>query len=423
MKATYLWLLTAVSLAFSAPTLATTKTCPDGSKVPHDAVCPTPPPEPEPDPVTPAPQGQQQDQNQQQNQDQNQQQNQEQTANGGSATAKGGAGGNGGNGGDGGTGIGMGGVGSVGDTTATGGSATGGSATGGAVGDVGNNSGNSTNQLGQSSNVDVGVGDTTSTSGATSGSLSGVDIGDTTTSSSSNGTNTSKNTNAQGQSSNNTNALVGGNTGGNRLSNGSSSGGNSMTGGDVANHNAASNNGSGNSDIQIDSSNRSQYYSKTVFIPAIVPPTPASVQAVGNIVKETTACGPLMSTMREPIFGTIVGAFGGQRQVPQGWQYDLVPVMNPDGTRKMYYEQKLSDGSVRLYGSQAFITWAVIGTASARNLTIGGGSSEGGWGQGGAGSTASIQRIATNIQLVGCEIGTMTRAVEYIEVPVRKGGG
>ena len=82
----------------------------------------------------------------------------------------------------------------------------------------------------------------------------------------------------------------------------------------------------------------------------------------------------------------------------------------------------LRDGSVRLMGHQAIIFSTVVTVAGGRNIALGGGSSEGSWGQAGGGSTGSNNRLVTNIQLIPCEIGTLVRQAPPVLYGVSKDG-
>ena len=241
-------------------------------------------------------------------------------------------------------------------------------------------------------------------------------------------------TNAQGQSS--TNKLSNGsNSGGNSLSNGSSSssgstsnsGGNTMSNGSNSGGNSlgqssnTSNDGSGNSSTRVDASDNSVYNNKTIFIPAIVPATPASQLAVGNIVKETSACGPLQAISKREIKGTFHGIFSTS-EVPQGFHQELVPYIDVNGVEQQYKHVPLPTGDgYRVYGHQVTQYTTVVGVSGARNIAIGGGGSSGSWGQGGMGTSSANQQLVTTLQLRLCEIGTVKypQVVKMIEeVPV-----
>lgn len=180
----------------------------------------------------------------------------------------------------------------------------------------------------------------------------------------------------------------------------------------------ASNSG-GNSETFVDASTQSTYRSDTVFIPSVVPFTPPSQLAVGNVIKETFACGPLQRIVRTPVDGTFIGLLS-RKSIPQGYTDDLQPVLDADGAQVDYRQAALPDGSgYRLFGHQVTMFTTVIGVASNRNIAIGGGGggSGGGWGQGGMGSSSSNQRMVTSIQLRECEVGTVRTVV--VEVPPR----
>lgn len=170
----------------------------------------------------------------------------------------------------------------------------------------------------------------------------------------------------------------------------------------------------GNSRTSVDASDQSSYRSRAIFIPPVVPGTPPSQLAVGNIIRETSACGPLQHVVREPVTGTFIGLLRNA-SVAQGWSDDLEPYYDASGAVVDYRRDQLPNGDVRLFGHQVIMFTTVIGVASNRNIALGGGSGGGSWGQGGMGSSSSNQRMVTTIQLRDCEIGTM-RTV-YVEVP------
>lgn len=170
----------------------------------------------------------------------------------------------------------------------------------------------------------------------------------------------------------------------------------------------------GNSRTNVDASDRSSYRSRAIFIPPVVPGTPPSQLAVGNIISETSACGPLQHIVRQPVTGTFIGLFSNA-SIAQGWSDDLEPYRDASGMVVDYRRDLLPNGDVHLFGHQVTMFTTVIGVASNRNIALGGGSGGGSWGQGGMGSSSSNQRMVTTIQLRDCEIGTM-RTV-YVEVP------
>lgn len=178
--------------------------------------------------------------------------------------------------------------------------------------------------------------------------------------------------------------------------------------------NAGSTASGGNSRTTIDASDHSNYRSKAIFIPPVVPGTPPSQLAVGNIIRETSACGPLQRIVREPVTGTFIGLFHNA-SVAQGWSDNLEPYLDDEGLQVDYRRDRQPNGDVRLFGHQVIMFTTVVGVASNRNFALGGGSGSGGWGQGGMGASSSNQRMVTNIQLRDCEIGTMQTV--YVEVP------
>lgn len=271
------------------------------------------------------------------------------------------------------------------------------------------NTGTSTNTLGGSSSGGNTLGGSSSGGNTVGGSTSGGNTLATGPSTSSTGASTSS-TGAINSSTGASTSSTGASTaylGGNTQANGSASTVGATTSTSGANRLAsdASNSG-GNSSTSVDASDHSSYRSKAIFIPPVVPITPPSQLAVGNIIKETSACGPLQHIVRQQVTGTFIGLLRSS-SVPQGWSDDLEPFRDANGAIVDYRQEMLSNGDIRLFGNQVIMFTTVIGVASNRNIALGGGGGGGSWGQAGMGSSSSNQRMVTNIQLRECEIGTM----------------
>ena len=156
----------------------------------------------------------------------------------------------------------------------------------------------------------------------------------------------------------------------------------------------------------MDASNHSVSNERVLFIPPVVPPTPPSTLAVGNIVKDTGSCGPLQRVVREPIQGTFFGLVRNTR-VSQGYTERLEPYLDEHGVQQDYRRAPLEGGGgYRLYGHQVTQYTSVVGVSGSRNIALGGGGGSGAWGQGGTGVSGSMQEMVTTIQIRECEIGT-----------------
>ena len=277
----------------------------------------------------------------------------------------------------------------------TGGNVTGGSTTSSAQG--GTSTGNTTSANNQSSATsgpsNAAIGNTTT--GPSSATVGNTSVGPSTTSVGN--TTTGPSNAAVGNTSATTGNLSGGT---NTTSNVNSTGGSSSA-------------------TNIDASNRSvsNNNERWTFIPPVVPPTPPSSLAVGNVVSETSACGPLQRVVREPIEGRFFGLVTNSH-VQQGFNERLEPYFDEHGVRQDYRRVPLEDGSgYRLFGHQVTQHTTIVGISGTRNLALGGGGGGGGWGQAGAGSSSAMQQMVTSIQLRECEIGSyVTRPpVVYVE--------
>ncbi len=207
--------------------------------------------------------------------------------------------------------------------------------------------------------------------------------------------NTSTNNIAQGQSSDNRNTTS------------SNSSQNASTQSGVA--------GSGNSTngIALDVSDKSSNTyiregDRTLFIPSVVPATPPSSVASANVIKETSACGPLQSVVKREIHGVFFGVFGGQDIVKQGFTEELAPYRDETGNVAEYIVRPSTYGDRKVFGHQVTQYTAVIGISGARNFAIGGGGGTSqNWGQAGTGTSSANQQMVTTIQLRLCEVGTV----------------
>lgn len=267
---------------------------------------------------------------------------------------------------------------------------------------TGNTSSNDNKSTATNGNQSLGQSNTGSSWNSVGGSSSGANTLSTGASTSSTGA---------------SNAYLGGNTQANGSASTvgattSSSGGNSL-GSDARNS-------GGNSTTTVDAADRSTYKSTAIFIPSVVPGTPPSQLAVGNIIRETSACGPLQRVVRKPVTGTFIGLFS-DTAISQGWADDLQPYLDADGKLIDYRLVTTPNGDVHMFGDQVTMFTTVIGVASNRNIAIGGGGEGGTWGQAGMGSSSSNQQMVTNIQLRSCEIGAMhTVSVEVAPKSIRQ---
>ncbi|WP_155627016.1 hypothetical protein [Burkholderia diffusa] len=169
----------------------------------------------------------------------------------------------------------------------------------------------------------------------------------------------------------------------------------------------------GTGNTTVNANTHSSY--KAIYIPPVVPPTPASNLAIGNIVKETLACGPLVKKTSRKVEGTYFGILSDSK-FEQGHDDSVEPVLDGEG-RQMYDDVPLVNDSrgqgYHRYGSQVVMFTAIVGLAGARNVAIGAGSSAGGWGQSGMGTSGSIQQMVTTVQIVPCDLGIyITRVVD-----------
>ena len=311
-----------------------------------------------------------------------------------------------------------------GTTTSTGGTntATGGTYTTGALNAGGATVGNTSNQSSATTGASTSSIGNTSTGG--NSLTGGTQTAQTGASTSSTGAVTVNPNNSNGQSlaDNSTRNTASQATGGS-VGNTSAASNQSLNGGattvtptQIASTSAknSAETGSNTSVTNVDAADRSttNYRSVALVLPSVGVTAPSTV-AVGNIIKETMACGVLQSVQRDPVKGTYMGLFK-RSQIDLGTDDSLVPFTNETG-EEVYYKRVLgSDGKYRLMGHQPIIYTTVLSVSGARNLSLGGGGSQQEWGQAGVGASSAMNRLVSKIQLRSCEM-----AVEQVPTVAR----
>ena len=311
-----------------------------------------------------------------------------------------------------------------GTTTSTGGTntATGGTYTTGALSAQGGSIGNTDNASSATTGASTSSIGNTSTGG--NSLTGGTQTAQTGASTSSTGAVTvnPNNTNGQSLADNSTRNTASQATGGS-VGNTSAASNQSLNGGattvtptQIASTSAknSAETGSNTSVTNVDAADRSttDYRSVALVLPSVGVTAPSTV-AVGNIIKETMACGVLQSVQRDTVKGTYLGLFK-RSQIDLGTDDSLVPFTNETG-EEVYYKRVLgSDGKYRLMGHQPIIYTTVLSVSGARNLSLGGGGSQQEWGQAGVGASSAMNRLVSKIQLRSCEM-----AVEQVPTVAR----
>lgn len=311
-----------------------------------------------------------------------------------------------------------------GTTTSTGGTntATGGTYTTGALSAQGGSIGNTDNASSATTGASTSSIGNTSTGG--NSLTGGTQTAQTGASTSSTGAVTvnPNNTNGQSLADNSTRNTASQATGGS-VGNTSAASNQSLNGGattvtptQIASTSAknSAETGSNTSVTNVDAADRSttDYRSVALVLPSVGVTAPSTV-AVGNIIKETMACGVLQSVQRDTVKGTYLGLFK-RSQIDLGTDDSLVPFTNETG-EEVYYKRVLgSDGKYRLMGHQPIIYTTVMSVSGARNLSLGGGGSQQEWGQAGVGASSAMNRLVSKIQLRSCvmaveQVPTVTR--------------
>jgi hypothetical protein len=218
----------------------------------------------------------------------------------------------------------------------------------------------------------------------------------------------SANSNANANGNSNQNKAAGG-AGGSGSGIGIAAGGNAKGGSASSGSDANGTNSVDASDHAVSNTNVHE-----LFIPTVVPPTPASSLAVGNISGETLNCGPLERVIKTPVTGSFYGLVK-KSKVDLGFTEELAPYLDDNGVEIQYKAVLNPDGSTSYFGHQVILSTAILGTSGARSIAGGGGAGSGGWAQGGLGSSSSNQQLVTTILLRSCE-ASRTQPVVVSEV-------
>jgi hypothetical protein len=149
---------------------------------------------------------------------------------------------------------------------------------------------------------------------------------------------------------------------------------------------------------------------RTVYVPSVVPMTPPSHVGTSELLKETTACGPLQQVVRTPVTGIFFGAVKRQ-PIDLGTTDELAPYVDEAGQMQLFREVPVQSNpnAVRLIGHQATIVTTSISLASTRNVALGGASGSGSWAQAGAGASSAMTQLVSSIQLRSCDMGVVLR--------------
>ncbi len=157
----------------------------------------------------------------------------------------------------------------------------------------------------------------------------------------------------------------------------------------------------------IDARNQSSSATKTtiVALPSIMPPMPSFASVQGDIKQERHECGPLQSVRSTDVNGVFFGLTTNE-MIFIGTDDRLEPYAE-NGTVKRYHTERTTeeDGSthVRRYGHQPTITTTALTTTGARQIGGGGYGTNGG-GMLGLGTSGSMSRLVSTIQLRDCEL-------------------
>jgi hypothetical protein len=134
------------------------------------------------------------------------------------------------------------------------------------------------------------------------------------------------------------------------------------------------------------------------YTPSVVPESAPSIVASANVIVSEGHCGPLQAVVHHDINGVVVGFFKNGT-INLGVTDEIVPAPGAP-----FNKLDRMDGieGYELYGHQVVTFASVIGLASGKNAAAGGFAGSGASGQAGLGTTNSMQRLVTTVQLVSC---------------------
>ena len=147
----------------------------------------------------------------------------------------------------------------------------------------------------------------------------------------------------------------------------------------------------GNSTTAVDASDRSTHSSRdSLTILPMQPSVPMSISPATSVaVIADPDCGPYQEVIRTPVYGYFFGIASTSRKV-----------LDHDDT--LAPPSRYDDESTM--GVKAIYTVSTVNLAGARSISLGGGGSSGGWGQGNTGTTSSMTAQVTHIQLRACRL-------------------
>lgn len=158
---------------------------------------------------------------------------------------------------------------------------------------------------------------------------------------------------------------------------------------------------------------------KHIEVPVLFNPVPPSSIAGSGFVTHVFTCGPLLRVDQSAVIGTYVGILTNT-EINLGQDMGLAPILDANGKPVRYEEETYPDGVTRRFGSQAFVTTALVQVSGARTLSIGFAGSDGG-ANGGAGSSSAMSRIVTKVIIAPCELpGAYRVSTEKIVVGITK---
>jgi hypothetical protein len=207
----------------------------------------------------------------------------------------------------------------------------------------------------------------------------------------------------QGQSQSQSNAIR--NSGNSTAQGGNATG---ISGGSFGGQGGSADN-SGNSSVYIDSSagaNSGNYEAQALWVPDIIPAAP-SMPAGGSLQIREMPCGPRVEKRSDRVYGTYVGMFK-KSDIPLGLDEDIIYADEP------YRYWTDPNGGQHVFGHRLLIVASQDGVAASRALSLGGGETGEGWGQGGVSSNSSMTRTAIRLVVAECEIPLVKR-----EIPIQ----
>lgn len=149
------------------------------------------------------------------------------------------------------------------------------------------------------------------------------------------------------------------------------------------------------SSVTVTDSSQRNVDARTLYVPPVIPVQAATV-ANAQLIEYAGTCGPMISVKKTPIVGKFFGLLSDS-DAQLGDDYEVEPYKDEQGNVVAFTE-----ANGRVMGHKLVLLSTTLNVAGSRGFSLGGGGSNGGWGQGGASGSSAMQRLVTKAIVVPC---------------------